>query len=153
MCHILDKVENKGRARGRVYAMMDIVLAGVLSRAEAAAWANLTEQEFTQKLENYSSFASLAIPNCCLDQNTATCLTWQAAVWGEAVSMRDVFDSVEYNGIAKGCLEVLIELALDGVFSCAEASTWANLTEQEFAKKMEAYRQTYQSGSSGPLPQ
>lgn len=57
------------------------------------------------------------------------------------------------KGMAKGRLNALMELVLDGMLSCAEAAGRVNLTEQEFLQKMEAYRQTYQSGRSSPLPQ
>ena len=65
MCDVLDRAENRGEqrgmqkgmqrgmAKGRLNTLMELVLDGVLSCAEAAVRVNLTEQEFTQKMEAY----------------------------------------------------------------------------------------------------
>lgn len=57
MCDVLDRAENrgiqKGRAEGRLNTLYELALDGVLSHAEAAVRANLPEQEFIQRAEEY----------------------------------------------------------------------------------------------------
>jgi len=61
MCDVLDRAENRGiqkgraegRAEGRLYTLFELALDGVLSCAEAAARANLPEQEFVRRAEEY----------------------------------------------------------------------------------------------------
>lgn len=70
MCDVLDRAENRGiekglargKAEGRLYTLIDLALDGVLSRAEAAARANLSEQEFVKKAEEYSTGPSQPFP-------------------------------------------------------------------------------------------
>ena len=78
MCDVLDRAENrgiekglargkaeglaKGKAEGRLYTLIELALDGVLSRAEAAARANLSEQEFVKKAEEYSTGPSQPFP-------------------------------------------------------------------------------------------
>lgn len=99
----------------------------------------------------------------------------EAVKKGASVTMCDVLDRAENRGIEKGLargkaeglakgkaeglargkaegrLYTLIELALDGVLSRAEAAARANLSEQEFVKKAEEYRRP--TGPSQPFPQ
>ena len=62
------KVWQKGKqkvwreAEGRLYTLIELALDGVLSRAEAAARANLSEQEFVKKAEEYSTGPSQPFP-------------------------------------------------------------------------------------------
>ena len=61
MCDVLDRAENRGiqkgraegRAEGRLNTLFELALDGVLSNAEAAARANLPEQEFARRAEEY----------------------------------------------------------------------------------------------------
>ena len=86
MCDVLDRAENRGiekglarckavglaqgkaeglarcKAEGRLYTLIELALDGVLSRAEAAARANLSEQEFVKKAEEYSTGPSQPFP-------------------------------------------------------------------------------------------
>ena len=86
MCDVLDRAENRGiekglargkaeglakgkaeglargKAEGRLYTLIELALDGVLSRAEAAARANLSEQEFVNMAEEYSTGPSHPFP-------------------------------------------------------------------------------------------
>ena len=57
MCDVLDRAESRGvqrgRAEGRLSTLFELALDGVLSHAEAAARANLPEQEFSRRAEEY----------------------------------------------------------------------------------------------------
>ncbi len=52
MCEVLDKVEARGKAEGILQTLISLVLDGILTTSEAAKRANISEEEFKEKMLN-----------------------------------------------------------------------------------------------------
>lgn len=55
MCEIMEKIRSEGRSEGKLELLFDLVKDGIISIAEAAKRANMTEAVFTENMKQFKA--------------------------------------------------------------------------------------------------
>lgn len=53
MCEIMEKIAKEERAEGKLELLIDLVKDGIVTIAEAAKRANMTEDNFTENMKQF----------------------------------------------------------------------------------------------------